>query len=796
VQDFPTLSRYLSPATHSPVIVVAVIAILALFARAVGKELWDEAVTWAAELIKRLFGWILSLVKRILHIKGPSNDSALTPVQRLAKAIYGGLDQERKNLKLKTPLPTRTGWKPIPGNSPVLANATDDQDIADAYSEIWPVPLVILGEPGSGKSVLAQLLALDILGKNPEKKDYPKPGDKDRPRLDEQIPVIFGLHSWEPGTELDDWLTSQLTGLYYVPLLTKDLAGELVESRQVLPILDGFDEITPSLRAEFLELLNDESSRPLILTSRPGEYWDSHSGAAGDDSNRTVLADAEVIELTALPLEEVGAYLRGLPQKRKSSARAPAPLGQPLLPAWEPVVAALLGETPPKKGKEETITSLRGAFSTPLMVTIARDIYRHENPAKLLEQKFQTRRDAEKYLLESFVPAIYAGVSGDRLHWKPQQGKRVEKAERPFRYLAAHLQAAEGKQQEGKQSEDKRPKGIAWWEFGGTGRKSAVKRAILCGLAAGLVMLAANGIATFLAVRGVGGLGVTPVQGVVLVLGNSMAIALAFGIVHCLAAWRAEADRRAEKASHEEADPHEEWVIQPSWVGLSIPWLRGNRTVHNRNLARVFGFGFVGGSVGGGVAMLGLLLSSLLVNAIGRGHSAASASAASPGWPAMLLAALGMTLIFGVTAGNVAALQAPVEIESAGGPLELLAADRRLALGGGAVAGVLSGAAIGCLIGLEQGPLVGLGYAAVGCATVWLGGAISVTAWGQWLIYGRLLLPLRRKLPWRTRAFLHDAHERGVLRQSGAFYQFRHSLLEELYAPAKDAPPVQKAPSA
>jgi hypothetical protein len=94
----------------------------------------------------------------------------------------------------------------------------------------------------------------------------------------------------------------------------------------------------------------------------------------------------------------------------------------------------------------------------------------------------------------------------------------------------------------------------------------------------------------------------------------------------------------------------------------------------------------------------------------------------------------------------------------------------------------MSGAAIGSLIGLEQGPLVGLGWAAVACVTVWLGGAISVTAWGQWLICGRLLLPLKGELPWRTRAFLRDAHERGVLRQSGAFYQFRHILLQELFA--------------
>lgn len=758
MQDFPTLFRHLSLATHTPWVVVAVATILVLFAWAVANTLWDKLAERAADLAGRLFGKIGSSVSRILRGKSIDRELVLTPAQRLAKAIHSELDQERKNLKLEAPRPLSTSWKAIPDNSPVLADAADNREIANAYTEIWPVRLVILGGAGSGKSVLVQRLALDLLGKNPEEKDYPKPEDKNRPRLDEQIPVVFGLHSWEPGTKLDEWLTSQLIGLYYVPLLTKDLATELVRSRRILPILDGFDEITPAQRAAFLDLLNDESGRPLILTSRPEEYWDSGSGAAGDDSNRTVLSDAEVIELTALSLEEVGAYLRDLPRKRKPPGRTSSPRTQPLLPAWEPVVAALLGE--PRKGKK-VIASLRGALSTPLMVAIARDIYRYENPAELLKQKFRTKRDAERYLLESFVPAIYAGVPGDRSHWTATQEKRVDQAERAFHFLASHLQGSQGH----------RRQGIAWWEFGGTDKKSAIKRAILCGLAAGLVMMVTNGIATLLAVLGIGGLGVTPVQGVVLVLCDSIAIALAFGLMHWLAAW------------------HADWVIQPSWVGLSIPWLRGSRTVDNRDLAREFGFGFVGGSAGGGVAMLGLLLSSLLVSAIGGGHPAASAAAVSPEWPATLLALLGMTLIFGVTAGNVAALQAPVEIESAAGPLELLTADRRLALGGGAVAGVGSGAAIGCLIGLGQGPLVGLGFAVVGCVTVWLGGAISVTAWGQWIICGRLLLPLSGELPWRARAFLRDAHERGVLRQSGAFYQFRHSLLEELYAPAEDAPP-------
>jgi len=761
VQDLPALCRHLSHLTHSPLIFVAVAAILVLFGWAVARTLWDKLAERTAGHAERLLGKMFSAVSRALRVKPPGREPALTPAQGLAKAIRGELDQERKSLKLEAPRPLPVSWKPDPGNSLLLTGGAGDREIVSAYTEIWPARLVILGDAGSGKSVLVQSLALGLLGNNPEKKEYPRPEDKNRPRLSEQIPVIFGLRSWEPGTDLDEWLASQLTGLYYVPLLTRDLAGELVRSRQVLPILDGLDEISPTQRAEFLELLNYESGRPLILTSRPGEYRDSGCGATSDDSNRTVLAAAEVMELTALPLDEVAAYLRDLPRRRPS--RASSSPGQPLLPAWDSVVAVLLGETLPARGSKKTIASLREALSTPLMVAIARDTFRYQNPAELLKQKFKTRRDAEKYLLDGFVPAIYAGVSGDRSTWKPDQAKRVEKAERPFRYLAAHLQGPEGK----------RPKGIAWWELGGTDIKSALKRALLCGLAAGLIMMVANGIATFLAVLGVGGLGVTPLQGVVLVLGNSTAVALAFGLVHCLAAWHAG-----------------DWVIQPSWVGLSVPWLRGNRTVDNRNLAGEFGFGFAGGSIGGAAAMLGVLLSSLAARALGGGPPAATASTASPGRPAMLLAALGIALIFGVTVGNVAVLQAPVEIDSAGGPLELLATDRRLALGGGAVAGVMSGAAIGCLIGVEQGPLVGLGYAAVACATAWLGGAISVTAWGQWLIRGRLLLPLTGKLPWRTRTFLRDAHERGVLRQSGAFYQFRHSLLQDLYAtPAEEFPP-------
>jgi hypothetical protein len=43
-------------------------------------------------------------------------------------------------------------------------------------------------------------------------------------------------------------------------------------------------------------------------------------------------------------------------------------------------------------------------------------------------------------------------------------------------------------------------------------------------------------------------------------------------------------------------------------------------------------------------------------------------------------------------------------------------------------------------------------------------------------------LALRRLLPWRLMAFLADAHERGVLHQAGAVYQFRHIELQRRLA--------------
>jgi hypothetical protein len=125
---------------------------------------------------------------------------------------------------------------------------------------------------------------------------------------------------------------------------------------------------------------------------------------------------------------------------------------------------------------------------------------------------------------------------------------------------------------------------------------------------------------------------------------------------------------------------------------------------------------------------------------------------------------------------------------SRAGSARLLAADRRVTLADALVVSCVTGTLIGALAaGLAdiapgdpavgpaflRGWLVGLGY-----GTVY---ALFGRAWGRWLIYARLPMLLGRHHPAGLLAFWEDAHRRGVLRQAGAVYQFRHAhLLDHL----------------
>ncbi|HET8683444.1 MAG TPA: hypothetical protein VFM54_16480, partial [Micromonosporaceae bacterium] len=113
------------------------------------------------------------------------------------------------------------------------------------------------------------------------------------------------------------------------------------------------------------------------------------------------------------------------------------------------------------------------------------------------------------------------------------------------------------------------------------------------------------------------------------------------------------------------------------------------------------------------------------------------------------------------------------KVDAVFSPPDLLRMDRSRTVSIMVMVGLLFGA-LGLTDGFIDGLQFGVAYA--------LGIMLASAAWVQWLVCTRLWLPATGKLPWRIIAFLTDAHQRGVLRQAGGVYRYRHALLRDQLA--------------
>jgi hypothetical protein len=120
--------------------------------------------------------------------------------------------------------------------------------------------LLILGEPGAGKSTLLVHLAHNLLAR--AERDVQPP-----------CPVILNLSSWnQKGQTLAHWLVEELFTSYQLP---RKVGQRWVQAGQVLPLLDGLDEVDESARSACIDAINAyrrDYLVPLVVCSRTREY--------------------------------------------------------------------------------------------------------------------------------------------------------------------------------------------------------------------------------------------------------------------------------------------------------------------------------------------------------------------------------------------------------------------------------------------------------------------------------------------------------------------------------------------
>ena len=138
--------------------------------------------------------------------------------------------------------------------------------VLEYYQSLSPARLVVLGDPGAGKTVLALELQIRLL-------------EYRRHDLALPIPVLISATAYDTRLSWPEWLAEHLAQRFSIRV---QLVARLIRDNRILPIVDGIDEIDQSdeqKRAGALIGALNASMRgleraPLVVTCRSGEYKD------------------------------------------------------------------------------------------------------------------------------------------------------------------------------------------------------------------------------------------------------------------------------------------------------------------------------------------------------------------------------------------------------------------------------------------------------------------------------------------------------------------------------------------
>ena len=621
-------------------------------------------------------------------------------------------------------------FPPLPGLSAVgqqRLRAGQIGDLHAVYGGLGSGRLVIVGDPGAGKSGAAVLLILAALKHRNE-----VPGD-DRPRV--PVPVMFTLHGWDPNRQrIHDWIATKLQQTY--PLLaSKSGAGQaaaLLSEGKVSVFLDGLDEIPGELRPDALRALSQQATFRLIILARTDEMAEAVSHG--------LLEGAAALELQDIDAVTAAGYLTRVQLD-------PAPRG------WRELTGRL---------RRTPDSSIAQALNSPLTLTLVRDTYRSgDDIRELLDfcddaDRRVSPEDIVGHLLDRVLPAAYAQRPG---HPPPRYD--LHTAQHALHCLATRMN------RDGTRD-------LLWWRLHewapGTVRiiATGLVFGLLTGLAVGLGAGLLAGLWAGLFVGVMFGLPVrfhgepqyvAPVRWRRLFCPPLLWYVLTTGLLAGLAAGLAVGLAAGPTVG----------LVLGLGVGL-VFGLAGGVTGALRGA-----FSRPGADVAKSLGPLSPLTSWRSQRAAGLmvgltyGLAAGLALGLAAGLPAGLATGLAGGLTFGLAFGLAVEPPAGLTVGLLAGLAVGCAAGFVLGLGSRPASALAVRLAVGVAGGLIDGGIIGS-----------VGGLMYTSTWSASLTFAQLAA--RWHTPVRLMRFLEDARERNVLRTVGPVYQFRHGRLQDRLA--------------
>jgi hypothetical protein len=294
------------------------------------------------------------------------------------------------------------------GHSEVLGSGVVTRLHNELYAKLSHGRLIVIGEPGAGKTAAMILLLLAALEYRASRVG------EERERV--PVPVWLTMGNWNPETTpLREWAAERIN-LDHPALRAHqygvNAADALLRSGEVALFMDGLDEIPEKMRPQALRRINDEATRTrIVLTSRIKEYRESVSDFTPDNT--------AVIELQPVRPAEIERYLlRGQSECHKQQ--------------WQQVAEYI------KKNPGSPAASV---LDNPLYLSLARDSYARNDPASLVDPTtFSSAAELREHLIEQILVSAY-----------PDERERSS-AEWWLAWIAFHMKGG---------------RDLSWWEIPG-----------------------------------------------------------------------------------------------------------------------------------------------------------------------------------------------------------------------------------------------------------------------------------------------------------------------------------------